>query len=702
MFLARLKATALYNNENGEPVGWDNFTIGPGKTALWDAVRLLLAKDGKKRATPLASAKEKEVASQEMEHTAQLKRLSDYADNVVVKTNNFAANLNKLLYCAQDVVSGDTDATEEQYQAKRHEAIHLKDLRRRGIFPTAALASASSATSVKVHVPATATTAAQTKTVTRYPLVMHREKSGCPNKKQLTGTDMVDVYTVVRGDGTIKMKCSCGRTFTGSGMKTNKMEAHMVSKDHLSAVAAAATSTNASASVQAASQKAAARKVEKATTANIVAHTRDAAITMCVQRGQCQTTTATVLDAIAHTVTSVLDGPPIPDSTVLDMMKLPEGLSEAESEVMEKVQSMIATNDSFDPKERATFGAVFAKASKTASKEQCRNAKRGANVLRRTNALGDTVQKNKTSGIAIATSRRTIRKRILMKGADAQKQILAFFKTCFACSGTGDEGQTPLGGEPFLFTMMGTAMGVYDSKTKTFSFGFSWSHNTVLIVDMNQDETGASACKVYTDWHVKYLGKEHLLLKMIGFTFDGASKMRSDHKSALGPAEFDPEKTPEEMLLKKSGVLAGDSFGGRLQRLAVMHQGMTGSVSDGYPSGGFDDADWLPTDEALRGMLAAGTGLAVVRSPVVEKSVCTTTFLLLLCSEIWKNAICCWALKWSGRLVAGILAHISPVSCSFVWPTSISCASSSTKYVQNNGGYGGAKKRIKRKTGKEM
>ena len=48
------------------------------------------------------------------------------------------------------------------------------------------------------------------------------------------------------------------------------------------------------------------------------------------------------------------------------------------------------------------------------------------------------------------------------------------------------------------------------------------------------------------------------------------------------------------MLAIKSGVLAGDSLGGRLQRLAVMTQQMTGLVADGYPSAGFDDKDDLP------------------------------------------------------------------------------------------------------------
>jgi hypothetical protein len=136
-----------------------------------------------------------------------------------------------------------------------------------------------------------------------------------------------------------------------------------------------------------------------------------------------------------------------------------------------------------------------------------------------------------------------------------------------------------------------------------FDFGFEWTHHAVLIVDKNQDETGRSSCKVYTDWHKKGLGEDHLYNVNLGWTFDGATKMRSNEKSPLGPALYSEALPAREMLLVKSSVLGGNSMGGRLQRLAVMTQQMGGLVSGGYPTDGFDDKDDLPLEVPNRNQL---------------------------------------------------------------------------------------------------
>ena len=121
--------------------------------------------------------------------------------------------------------------------------------------------------------------------------------------------------------------------------------------------------------------------------------------------------------------------------------------------------------------------------------------------MRKVNALGVNVKKNKTTGPAIDTPRRHIRQKIVDYGSEIKKDILNYVKEAFATLGTGDEGQSPHSGEPFVFTQMAVHKGMYNAITGTFNMGFEWTHHAVLIVDMNQDETGQSLCKVYMDWY---------------------------------------------------------------------------------------------------------------------------------------------------------------------------------------------------------
>jgi hypothetical protein len=420
---------------------------------------------------------------------------------------------------------------------------------------------------------------------------------------------MEDIFTIVQNDGNdggVSVRCKvCSTVFKGSGMRVNACEIHLVRQSHMGRLCAQNISTNTVADVQGAAIQAAARKVEKTTVANVVGRIQESTITMMIQRGQSQSTIEYVFDAITHMLTSLTEGgAPIPDGAIVRMTAARPGLSADEKKITAVIREAMAASDEFGPSDSAAFESVVAKASVETSASDQTSFVQGRNLMRKFGALVRDQQKNKTVSKAVDTSRRTVRRKILKLGAEAKKGIDGFFKGAFAVSATGDEGQTPMGGQPFLFTMMGTQRGTYDRGTGAFTFGFKWSHEVVLLIDMNQDETGRSCFKVYTEWYDATYGKQHMLDVCLGFTFDGATKMRSDAKSPLGPAIFDPDLPPAvEMLLVKSGVLAGDSLGGRLQRFAAVSRGVSGMAKEGYPTAGFDDQDMLPESEPNRPML---------------------------------------------------------------------------------------------------
>ena len=86
------------------------------------------------------------------------------------------------------------------------------------------------------------------------------------------------------------------------------------------------------------------------------------------------------------------------------------------------------------------------------------------------NALGVNVKKHKTTVPAIDTSRRNIRQKIVEYGRKTKKDILKYVKESFATSGTGDEVQSPHGGEPFVFTQIDVHKGTYNATVNDSIF----------------------------------------------------------------------------------------------------------------------------------------------------------------------------------------------------------------------------------------
>ena len=380
---------------------------------------------------------------------------------------------------------------------------------RRGL---AWLAGASSATPVKVVVASLKSTATPaTKTVHHYPLALHAEIRECTDKSKIFAADMAEV-TAAHIDpdaGVVSLKCSCGQGWLGSSIRLNKVQTHMASRSHLQAISAKTTSTNGIADVKAAAVRAEKEKVQRATATNIVDHARRVGIIMMSQRGQCQTTIENAFDLASYIATATLGGQPIPAVAINKMTQPRPGLSPEEKAVLEKLRGTMVSRGYTDA-ERASFESAVKKAAVTTSKQDEVNFNQGRSVMRKINAMGVSVQKNQTASPAIDTSRRLIRAKVVQFGGEIKKDILKFVKGAFATSGTGGEGQTPSGGEPFVFTLVAVHKGAFNRRTRVFDFGFEWTHHAVLIVDMNQDETGRSSCKVYTDWHKKELGEEQL------------------------------------------------------------------------------------------------------------------------------------------------------------------------------------------------